>query len=175
MRSPAHVSRYSNLEVNYIDHHNPDLVLLDTAGKELHRIDLTRLSSVASMHKLMTLLGLEELCRDENGSCTSWASSGECTRNPSFMLENCRVSCNVCTAGAKVVSTAPCADSAPPHDCEYWTTMGECTTNPAYMKEQCARSCNYCTVEDPVGSDATSDDEDDDLDDFANEALKDEV
>lgn len=158
MRSPSHVARYSNLEVKYIDHHNPDLVLLDAAEQEVHRIDLTRLSSTASMHKLMTLLGLEEICRDENGSCGSWASSGECERNPSFMLSECRRSCRHCGESAKVVDGVPCRDSASAHDCEYWSTMGECSANPTFMKEQCARSCGHCTEEEPSN---VSDDDDD--------------
>lgn len=61
MRSPQHVARYSNLRVQFIDHHNPDLVLLDKLGAEIHRIDLTRLSTTRSMHKLMVLLGLQEV------------------------------------------------------------------------------------------------------------------
>jgi len=60
----VHVERYRNLEVKWIDHHNPDLVLFDAAEQEMQRIDLTRLTSIASMHKLMVLLGLDEICAD---------------------------------------------------------------------------------------------------------------
>ena len=126
MRTPSHVARYSNLEVKYIDHHNPDLVLLDAAEQEVHRIDLTRLSSTSSMHKLMTLLGLEEICRDENGSCRSWAAAGECERNPSFMLTDCRRSCRHCGESAKVDDRVPCRDSATRSDCEYWCASALC-------------------------------------------------
>lgn len=159
MRTSSHVARYSNLKVKYIDHHNPDLVLLDADDKELHRIDMTRLSSTASMHKLMTLLGLKEICRNENGSCDSWASSGECERNPSFMQSECRRSCKLCGEGAEMVDGVPCRDAAAAHECEYWSTMGECDTNPAFMKEQCARSCGHCIPEERRGG---SDEEDDD-------------
>ena len=58
MRDRAHVERYTNLKVKYIDHHNPDLVLLAKDGSETHRVDLTRLSSTHSIHKLCQLLGL---------------------------------------------------------------------------------------------------------------------
>ena len=85
VRDRAHVERYTNLKVKYIDHHNPDLVLLAKDGSETHRVDLTRLSSTHSIHKLCQLLGLKEICRDENGDCRKWASSGECERNPDFM------------------------------------------------------------------------------------------
>ena len=40
----------------------------------------------------------EPPCRDENSSCGSWASSGECALNPSYMLGNCMVSCGTCPA-----------------------------------------------------------------------------
>ena len=35
-------------------------------------------------------------CMDMNGNCMTWASNGECDRNPSWMLTNCKVSCEVC-------------------------------------------------------------------------------
>ena len=70
VRDKAHVERYKNLKVKYIDHHNPDLVLLARDGTETHRVDLTRLSSTHSIHKLCQLLGLKEICRDENGDST---------------------------------------------------------------------------------------------------------
>merc|ERR1719412_788268 len=37
-------------------------------------------------------------CSDDNPSCEFWASSGECARNPAFMLANCRQSCGACAA-----------------------------------------------------------------------------
>ena len=144
--NPKHVARYSNLKVRYIDHHNPDLVLYDASDAELQRIDLTRLSSTASMHRLMVLLGLAEVCAENNGSCANWAAQGECVSNPSFMLEECRLSCDACGEGAKKAEAMACRDYAAPRDCEYWSTMGECDgSNEAWMKEQCPRSCGHCT------------------------------
>lgn len=35
-------------------------------------------------------------CDDLNDECESWASNGECEKNPSFMTQNCRLSCNLC-------------------------------------------------------------------------------
>ena len=29
---------------------------------------------------------------DEHNACPAWAAAGECSRNPVFMLESCRVS-----------------------------------------------------------------------------------
>ena len=37
-----------------------------------------------------------EGCRDENTYCSAWAARGECSRNPSYMLNNCKRSCNAC-------------------------------------------------------------------------------
>ncbi len=33
-------------------------------------------------------------CTNRNTSCAAWASRGECTKNPSYMLTNCCASCN---------------------------------------------------------------------------------
>lgn len=35
-------------------------------------------------------------CTDMNGECANWSRRGECLRNPSYMLKNCRVSCGTC-------------------------------------------------------------------------------
>lgn len=40
----------------------------------------------------------EDECKDEHDTCASWASSGECDRNPGFMHTACPVSCKTCPA-----------------------------------------------------------------------------
>lgn len=35
-------------------------------------------------------------CEDNNHYCASWATRGECQRNPGYMLVYCRLSCDVC-------------------------------------------------------------------------------
>ena len=35
-------------------------------------------------------------CKDKNKHCKSWASTGECGKNPKYMLFNCSKSCGVC-------------------------------------------------------------------------------
>ena len=35
-------------------------------------------------------------CKDNSEKCEKYASWGECTRNPEWMLENCKVSCKAC-------------------------------------------------------------------------------
>ena len=146
-----HWSRYPQLKIEYINNHNPDIVLLDAANEELLRVDLTKVSSIESLHGLMGNLGLVEDCRDSNDECSSWAASGECTLNPSFMHVNCRLSCNVCSTvrqgGAAVAADelAACGDVGSKQDCEYWTSMGECTANQLFMNEKCRRSCGLCS------------------------------
>lgn len=34
-------------------------------------------------------------CEDKSDRCRGWANTGECDKNPSFMLENCKWSCRV--------------------------------------------------------------------------------
>eukprot|EP00939_MAST-03C_sp_MAST-3C-sp1_P002361 g2361.t1 len=35
-------------------------------------------------------------CTDKESSCSDWAKSGECTKNPEYMRRFCRISCNLC-------------------------------------------------------------------------------
>lgn len=43
-------------------------------------------------------------CKDEEDQrdCEYWSSQGECSKNPTFMLEKCKKSCNACNAPKKV-------------------------------------------------------------------------
>ena len=38
----------------------------------------------------------DALCKDSEERCSFWASAGECTNNPNYMLNNCKRSCNNC-------------------------------------------------------------------------------
>merc|ERR1719384_1869646 len=75
-------------------------------------------------------------CSDDNPSCEFWANSGECERNPAFMLANCRLSCGVCTPS--------CSDDNP--SCGFWASIGECASNPAFMLANCRQSCGVCAA-----------------------------
>ena len=35
-------------------------------------------------------------CYDDEYRCLKWAKSGECNKNPDYMLQKCRQSCDVC-------------------------------------------------------------------------------
>ena len=43
-------------------------------------------------------------CVDENGNCQNWANVGECDKNPNYMLEKCKWSCNACASGNDWIS-----------------------------------------------------------------------
>ena len=44
----------------------------------------------------IALLFFPSACKDKNKHCKSWASTGECGKNPKYMLFNCSKSCRVC-------------------------------------------------------------------------------
>jgi len=169
VRDQGQSDRYPQLQVNYIDHHNPDLFLFDSDGEEVQRIDLTRLRTLKNIHKLFTMLGFKETCRDANHDCVTWAKQGQCDANPAFMIISCRKSCGMCAEDATVDDKGPpCTNSSPESDCEYWSTMGECTKNVEFMRSGCARSCGFCEV-----AEHKADDDDDLLldDDFMKDEL----
>ncbi|CAL4061469.1 unnamed protein product, partial [Meganyctiphanes norvegica] len=39
-------------------------------------------------------------CSDSNPGCPGWAGNGECQKNPSYMKNNCKKSCNNCPSGS---------------------------------------------------------------------------
>ena len=52
-------------------------------------------------------------CNDNNGACPSWASSGECAKNPGFMRAECRKSCGACAlAGEDLIAAQEIALAA---------------------------------------------------------------
>ncbi|XP_063429761.1 uncharacterized protein LOC134712290 isoform X1 [Mytilus trossulus] len=77
-------------------------------------------------------------CSDSNPSCQSWAARNECSRNPEYMLVNCKKSCNKCSG----TGGSLCEDNN--RNCRSWASMGECSNNPGYMLQNCKKSCNSC-------------------------------
>jgi len=159
VRDDGQADRYAKVRINYVDHHNPDLILFDDKENELNRIDLTRLRTSESMHKLMVLLGLREICRNANPSCADGAAPGECERNAAFMSASCRKSCSLCGENATVDETVACKDLSPAHDCQYWATMGQCYDNAAFMTANCAKACGACATEGADDADNADKDE----------------
>ncbi|KAL3930261.1 MAG: hypothetical protein SGPRY_001615 [Prymnesium sp.] len=74
-------------------------------------------------------------CTNNHASCASWARSGECEANPSFMSANCRASCAEC-------------ESAACHDlevgCSARAAKGECASNYTLLA-----SCPFSCKRDP--------------------------
>jgi len=126
----------------------------------VQRIDLTRIRTLANIHKLLKLLGMQEKCSDLNASCGEWMRSGQCSANPAFMLVNCRLSCGECSSNGNAHETPQCTNTSPESDCEYWSTIGECANNPAFMHEACKRSCGLCKQERAPSDDDDMDDKD---------------
>ena len=77
---------------------------------------------------------LSLLLHDKGDSCTEWAASGECNRNPAYMMDMCALSCAAAKQEGKVLRDR--SDS-----CAEWAASGECSKNPAYMLDMCALSC----------------------------------
>ncbi|KAK8722888.1 hypothetical protein OTU49_012104 [Cherax quadricarinatus] len=76
-------------------------------------------------------------CSDRHATCPFWAKSGECYKNPGFMLVHCGVSCHQC-----LVQDDACRDLN--EQCVAWANNGECNRNFQYMKQNCARACTFC-------------------------------
>jgi len=78
VRDSGQSDRYKQLSINYVDHHNPDLIVFDSDGEEVQRIDMTRIKTLSNLHKLCRLLGLRESCHNLNPSCDEWAAADQC-------------------------------------------------------------------------------------------------
>ena len=73
--------------------------------------------------------------QDMNPNCPDWANSGECDRNPNYMLQYCTKSCDEKIKNAN----APKQDMN--SNCPDWANSGECDRNPNYMLQYCIPSC----------------------------------
>ena len=63
----------------------------------------------------------------ENNNCQTWADTGECVKNPSYMLLNCPRSC---------------ANKDKLSDCKQRADADQCATNSKLMLYNCPVSCN---------------------------------
>ncbi|XP_033760032.1 zinc metalloproteinase nas-15-like [Pecten maximus] len=101
-------------------------------------------------------------CRDKHNTreCLKWASSGECSRNPDWMVPNCRKSCNRCNDGS-------CKNLYDDKKCRVWAADGECMKNPKWMPFNCEKACGGCdgSTSDEESVDDNDDWGDDDVDD----------
>merc|ERR1712018_1119440 len=112
-------------------------------GRSWIRLNLTmfRISGLCLLGLIYYTIAKSFACSDSNPHCASWASQGECKKNPGFMDTNCAKSCGKCESTDKGVV---CNDIYP--HCAGWASQGECQKNPTFMKANCLNSCGYCTV-----------------------------
>jgi len=84
-------------------------------------------------------------CVDDNDRCTEWAADDQCSSNPGYMLENCKLSCNDCQnveGNNQLPTTLSCIDDN--NRCAEWAADDQCSSNPGYMLENCKLSCGTC-------------------------------
>lgn len=58
IKEPGHADTYVGLKVNFIPHHNPDLVFFNQHGEEMERLDLGRYSTQL-IHDLLVSKGFK--------------------------------------------------------------------------------------------------------------------
>mmetsp|Transcript_5103 Transcript_5103/g.13443 ORF Transcript_5103/g.13443 Transcript_5103/m.13443 type:complete len:401 (+) Transcript_5103:65-1267(+) len=76
-------------------------------------------------------------CVDTNSECSRWATSGECTSNPRYMLGACPAACQQCQSQKCHDLNARCGE---------WARSDECRKNHDYMLKECPFSCKVCGV-----------------------------
>ena len=89
-------------------------------------------------------------CVNIHKDCEYWASSGECSANPGYMLHYCAHACNSCHLQTQSFrdDVSNCQDTfEEPESCRFWASIGECHKNPLFMKQSCRKSCNFCFYE----------------------------
>ncbi|XP_022332922.2 macrophage mannose receptor 1-like isoform X2 [Crassostrea virginica] len=69
-------------------------------------------------------------------NCDLWAAAGECSKNPLWMANNCKQSCQMCVSD--------CLDTHGSTECQHWAKAGECQKNHRWMLPNCALSCGIC-------------------------------
>ncbi|KAE9546288.1 hypothetical protein FO519_010500, partial [Halicephalobus sp. NKZ332] len=123
----------------------------------------------ASCGKCLPAFDFKSECSDHHPNCTVWSNNGECTKNPYWMSENCRKSCNKCSLtrtqscgrggslrqrkkpAQPAVRPAKCSSPGCYDEnicCQFWSTQGYCTKNPFWMGCNCKVSCGKCIPQD---------------------------
>jgi hypothetical protein len=94
------------------------LLVLNTKDKVTDFTEVLFQQHFAEMHATWArnLTGLQQQllprCVDEDARCSQWAADGECSKNPGFMLSNCKKSCpEACKAHARLLASGPVASA----------------------------------------------------------------
>ncbi|XP_046842419.1 uncharacterized protein LOC124436524 isoform X2 [Xenia sp. Carnegie-2017] len=79
-------------------------------------------------------------CNNHHKHCNDWAKTGECQRNPAYMLLFCCRSCRI----YKYTTTprVTCRDNH--KNCRFWAYRGHCRYSYYYMTKNCRNSCGLC-------------------------------
>ena len=95
-------------------------------------------------------------CYDEMENCLTWAHTGECTKNPTYMHAACKQSCGACP-GVSVHLGAPgnCRDVSAAEECEAEKAAGACEARRAEMQESCRMTCGMCVNDSTLASGVT--------------------
>ena len=111
-------------------------VLADTNSKECTADDININSETCASDNVQESTNDTGTKEDRDAHCKAWASRGECQSNPSYMTENCAMSCSVIdeTEIKGLVNTN--------ENCPQYAKLGECDVNPRFMREVCAKSCH---------------------------------
>ncbi|CAG5136844.1 unnamed protein product, partial [Candidula unifasciata] len=90
-------------------------------------------------------------CENNDPMCEEWAAGGECGKNPSWMITNCRQACNKCDDGK-------CKNLYDDVQCEIWAQKLECLTNTEWMGKHCSKACGrgICVGTDPSSRPTTA-------------------
>ncbi|XP_070543308.1 uncharacterized protein [Ptychodera flava] len=145
---------------------------ITTPAETTQRVTIARLSTIAAttIEKQET----EMPCLDMYQDCRAWAAYGGCESHPSFMLTDCKESCNMCSKRCEDMYPMTCKEWAKENmcmkamqfmwhycpdscglckgkrcenldlKCEFWASEGHCYSNPTYMAKMCKRSCRLC-------------------------------
>mmetsp|Transcript_34657 Transcript_34657/g.95494 ORF Transcript_34657/g.95494 Transcript_34657/m.95494 type:complete len:516 (+) Transcript_34657:103-1650(+) len=74
-----------------------------------------------------------DLDRPPHQHCDSWAASGECLRNPHFMLLSCLRACEAAGIGGEERRRLLC---------QTWAASGDCDKHASRMRARCPASCS---------------------------------
>lgn len=60
--------------------------------------DLDAIDAIKARSKYMSQEDIDTHCKDKSDKCEFWKSIGECTKNPSYLFQNCAKTCDACWA-----------------------------------------------------------------------------
>ncbi|RCN26281.1 shTK domain protein, partial [Ancylostoma caninum] len=68
-------------------------------------VEAVHVPGVAPQQFLNCVISGGRSCCDKHRFCAFWARNNECSKNPTWMLPNCQLSCRVCTTDSVATQT----------------------------------------------------------------------